>query len=51
MAFVDLEKTFDRVPRKVDIWGAMRKLGVEEWVIRLVLVRDVHKRSKQGSCQ
>ena len=33
--FVDLEKAFDRVPRKV-IWWAMRKLGVEEWVIRIV---------------
>ena len=30
-AFVDLEKAFDRVPRKVVEW-AMRKLGVEEWV-------------------
>lgn len=28
-AFVDLEKAFDRVPRKV-LWWAMRKLGVEE---------------------
>ena len=33
--FVDLEKAFDRVPRKV-IWWAMRKLGVEEWLIRVV---------------
>ena len=35
MAFVDLEKAFDRVPRKV-IWWAMRKLGVDEWIVRLI---------------
>ena len=35
MAFVDLEKAFDRVPRKV-IWWAQRKLGVDEWIVRLV---------------
>ena len=35
MAFVDLEKAFDRVPWKV-IWWALRKLGVEEWIVRLV---------------
>ena len=30
--FVDLEKAFDRVPREVIRW-AMRKLGVEEWLV------------------
>ena len=35
MAFMDLEKAFDRVPRKV-IWWVLRKLGVEEWIVRLV---------------
>ena len=32
-AFVDLEKEFDRVPIEVVRW-AMRKLGVDEWLIR-----------------
>ena len=35
MAFIDLEKVFDLVPQKV-IWWALRKLGVEEWIVRLV---------------
>jgi len=30
--FVDLEKAIDRVPREVISW-AMRKLGVEEWLV------------------
>ena len=34
MAFIDLEKAFDQVPRKV-IWWALRKLGVDEWIKRL----------------
>ena len=34
-AFVDLEKAFDRVPRKV-LWWAMRSLGVPEWVVQTV---------------
>ena len=34
-AFVDLEKAFDRIPRKV-VWWAMRKLGVEEWLVKVV---------------
>ena len=35
LAFVDLDKAFDRVPMKV-IWWALNKLGVEEWIVRLV---------------
>ena len=35
MAFVDLEKAFDQVPWKV-IWWALRKLGVEEWIVWMV---------------
>ena len=35
LAFLDLEKAFDRVPRKV-IWWALRKLGVDEWIVPLV---------------
>ena len=31
--FVDLEKAFDGVPRKIMISWAMRKLGVEEWLV------------------
>ena len=35
-AFVDREKAFDRVPREVVRW-ALRKLGVDEWLIRTVM--------------
>ena len=35
MTFVDLEKALDQVPRKVILW-ALRKLGVDEWIVRLV---------------
>ena len=34
--FVDLEKAFDRVPREMISW-AMRKLGVEEWLVLAVM--------------
>ena len=34
--FVDLEKAFDTVPREV-ISLAMRKLGVEEWLVSAVM--------------
>ena len=44
MAFVDLEKAFDRVPRKV-IWWALRKLVVEEWIVQLVQVMYANARS------
>jgi len=35
IAFVDLEKAFDRVPREVweVSWWALRRLGVEEWIV------------------
>ena len=45
MAFVDLEKAFDRVPWKV-IWWALRKLGVEEWIVRLVQGMYANARSR-----
>ena len=34
-AFVELEKAFDRVPREV-LWWSMRKLGIAEWIVKLV---------------
>ena len=50
MAFVDLEKAFDRVPRQV-IWWAMRKLGIQEWVVELVqgMYRNARSRVCVGS--
>ena len=45
MAFVDLEKAFDRVPRKV-IWWALRNLGVEEWIVQLVWGMYANARSR-----
>ena len=49
MAFVDLEKAFDRVPRDV-IWWAMRKLGIDEWLVRLVqsMYKDMRSRVRVG---
>ena len=50
MAFVDLEKVFDRVPRDV-IWWAMRKLGIDEWLVRLVqsMYKDERRRVRIDS--
>ena len=44
-AFVDLEKAFDRVPRKV-LWWAMRSLGIDEWIVRLVQAMYSNARSR-----
>ena len=35
MIFVDLEKAFDHAPQNV-IWWTMKKLGFEQWIVRLV---------------
>ena len=45
LAFVDLEKAFDRVPRQV-LWWAMRKLGIDEWIVQLVQAMYCEVRSK-----
>ena len=34
-AFVDLEKAYDRIPRKV-LWWAMRKVNISEWIVKTV---------------
>ena len=49
MAFIDLKKAFDRVPWDV-IWWAMRKLGIDEWLVRLVqsMYKDVRSRVRVG---
>ena len=49
MTFIDLEKAFDRVPRDV-IWWAMCKLGIDEWLVRLVqsMYKDVKSRVTVG---
>ena len=49
MAFVDLEKAFDQVPWDV-IWWAMRKLGIDKWLVHLVqsMYKDVKSRVRVG---
>ena len=37
MAFVNLKKAFDRVPREV-VWWALRSLGIEEWLVNVIKV-------------
>ena len=45
LAFLDLQKAFDPVPRKV-LWWALRSLGVEEWAARVIqgMYTDVKSR-------
>ena len=42
-AFIDLEKTFDRAPRKV-LWWIMRVVGVPEWIV--IVVHAMHNAAK-----
>ena len=43
-ASVDLEKVFDLVPRKV-LWWALKKFGVDEWLIRTIQVMYTNAKS------
>ena len=47
LAFIDLEK--DRVPREV-IWWSMRKLKIDEWLVRIVqsMYKEVRSRVRVG---
>ena len=45
LAFVELEKAFDRVPRRV-VWWAMRKLGVDERLVKIVQSMYTNARSR-----
>ena len=44
-AFVDLEKAFDRVPRKVVRW-VLRQLGMEEWLVQTVMTMYMYDRAR-----
>jgi hypothetical protein len=44
-AFVDLEKAFDRVPRRV-LWFALRSVGVEEWAVHVIQEMYSNARSR-----
>jgi len=45
LAFVDLEKAFERVPRNV-LWWASRSLGVEEWAVCVIQGMYTNVRSR-----
>src|SRR5881296_3784546 len=46
MAFVDLEKAFDRVPREVLCW-ALTHFGVEEWMVNVI--KSLYEGGRQRS--
>ena len=43
LAFIDLEKAYDRVPRS-EVWRSMRLKGIKEKYVRIV--KDMYKNSK-----
>ena len=47
MAFVDLEKAFDSVPRRV-IWWAHRKLGINEWMVWFI--QSMYEKARSRVC-
>ena len=47
MAFVDLEKSFDRVPLKV-LWWALGVVGVPGWLVKLVQAMYVGSKSRNA---
>ena len=44
-AFISLEKTFDKVPRKV-LWWPLRNVGAPEWIVSVVKVMYQNARSQ-----
>ena len=44
-AFVDLQKAFDRVPRKV-LWWALQKVCIPEWIVHVIQVIYQNARSQ-----
>ena len=45
LAFIDPEKAFDHVSHAV-LWRAMRKLGVDEWLVRIIQLMNQNTFSK-----
>ena len=45
LAFIDLEKAFDHVSHAV-LWWAMRELGVDEWLVKIIQLMNQNVFSK-----